>query len=104
MTKLIEKIDAYLNEAAKPAPGEEVVFVEKEPEGYFVYGNHEQAINKNHKHALSPKKSLGQALFAANDEQDYKFYRMMDYSLTPPYTEIKRIPAKYLDADKYMVD
>lgn len=90
-----------INEAAAPSKDEIAYVYSTEAEGYLVYGSKQQAEQNQKKYALSPKKSLAKALFAANDEQGYTHYTIK-YGPNDGWTLIKRIPAKYLDADKYM--
>lgn len=94
-----------INEAAAPSKDEVAYVVGNapgEPNKFIVYGSKEHAEKSMMKYALKPKKSLAQALFAANDEQGYTHYTIKrGYDAWEP---IKRIPAKYLDADKYMVE
>ena len=97
------KIKRGLNEASAPSKDEIAYVVGNaagEPNKFIVYGSKEHAEKSMTKYALKPKKSLAQALFAANDEQGYTHYTVKrGYDAWEP---VKRIPAKYLDADKYM--
>lgn len=90
-----------VNEASTPSKDEIAWVKSSEKDGYIVYGSKQQANQNQTKYALSPKKSLAKALFAANDEQGYTHYSI-SYGPDDKWSEIKRIPAKYLDADKYM--
>lgn len=100
--KIINLTKSMLNEASAPGK-DEIAYVHYiTSKGYIVYGSKEHAEKSLMKYALKPKKSLAQALFAANDEQGYTHYTVKrEHDAWEP---IKKIPAKYLDADKYMVD
>lgn len=103
--KIIKATKEMLSEASAPSKDEIAYVVGNapgEPNKFIVYGSKEHAEKSMTKYALKPKKSLAQALFAANDEQGYTHYTVKrGYDAWEP---VKRIPAKYLDADKYMVD